>query len=99
LWAFGIYNLHLSDKEFWHLTLAQFDALVSQYLQEQENLDFRAALVCAVLANIHRDPKKRQRPFEAKDFMPQRRSKKVKTEKQMKDDLVAANIALGGEVK
>jgi hypothetical protein len=31
--------------------------------------------------------------------MPQRRPKKKKTDKQMKEDLIAATIALGGNIK
>lgn len=95
----GVYTLHLSDSQFWHLTLAQFDALIERHIQEQENLDVRAALICTTLANIYRDPKKRRKAFEVQDFMPQRRPKRKKSEEQVKDELMALNIALGGEIK
>lgn len=99
LWAFGRYDLRLSDDEFWDLTLDQFNALSEQYIQEQENQDLRTALICSLLANIHRDTKKRHKPYEPKDFMPQRRPKKQKTDDQMKNELTALTVALGGEIK
>lgn len=34
--------------------------------------DWRAGLVAATIANANRDPKKRRRPYEPKDFMPRR---------------------------
>jgi hypothetical protein len=35
-----------------------------------ERDDLRSGIVSAVIANVHRDPKKRSKPFEAADFMP-----------------------------
>ncbi len=99
LWAFARYDLRLSDAEFWDLSFEQFNALAERYIQDQENQDLRAALICSLLANINRDTKKRRTPFEVKDFMPQRRPLKPKTDEQMKDDLIALTIALGGEIK
>lgn len=32
--------------------------------------DFRAGQICAVLANVNRDPKARREPFSPRDFMP-----------------------------
>lgn len=99
LWAFARYDLGLSDEEFWDLSVEQFNALIERHITEQENRDLRAAQICCVLANIHRDTRKKPRPFEIKDFLPQRRPKKPKTEKQMENDLTAVAIALGGEIK
>ena len=44
--------------------------------------DWRAALVTSTIANANRDPKKRAKPFEPKDFMPRR----VPVEEQTPDD-------------
>lgn len=99
LWAFARYDLRLTDAEFWDLSFAQFNALTDRYIQDQENQDLRAALICSILANVNRDTKKRHKPFEPKDFMPQRRPTKPKTDEQMKEDLAALTIALGGEIK
>lgn len=99
MWAFARYDARLSDSEFWGLTLKQYNALIERYIIEQENNDLRSALICSLLANIHRDIKKRQKPYEPKDFMPQRRPRKLKTDEQMRDDLTALNAILGGEIK
>lgn len=72
---------------------------MERYIQEQEEQDFRAAIICSIIANVNRDPKKRQKAFEPKDFMPQRRPRKVKTDDKTKEDLYALNIALGGDIK
>jgi len=34
--------------------------------------DWRAAMIAATVANGYRDPKRRRKPYEPKDFMPQR---------------------------
>ena len=70
MWSFGVCNLRLSDREFWNLTLAQFDALVRRYKDEQRRLDYRSAMICSILAEINRDRKRRIKPFSPEDFMP-----------------------------
>lgn len=37
----------------------------------EERADLRMAVVASLIANANRDPKKRKRPFEPRDFMPQ----------------------------
>ena len=34
--------------------------------------DWRAAMIAATVANGYRDPKRRRKPYEPKDFMPKR---------------------------
>jgi hypothetical protein len=34
--------------------------------------DWRAGMVASVIANVNRDPKKRNKPYEAEDFIPKR---------------------------
>jgi len=34
--------------------------------------DWRAGMVASTIANVNRDPKKQKKPFEPKDFMPER---------------------------
>lgn len=52
----------------------------------------RTAMVCALLANIHRDPK-RGRPFKPDDFNPYARGRTVR-EVATSDDLAALRRAL-----
>jgi len=68
LWAIGIYDLRLKSEIFWGLTPIEFHALVQRHIIAERRQDSRAALICAVLANIHRDPKRQ--PFTISDFMP-----------------------------
>jgi len=67
---------------------------VSRYIESQERQDARAALICAVIANANRNPKKRPRPFRISDFMPR------KVRQSADDMLVIAEAviqAFGGE--
>ncbi len=34
--------------------------------------DWRAGMVASTIANVNRDPKKRRKPYEPKDFIPHR---------------------------
>jgi hypothetical protein len=58
-------------------------------------LQYRAALICSVLAEINRDKKKRPKPFTPQDFMP----KKKLTKEQMMNNAKALTMMLGGEIK
>lgn len=60
-------------------------------------LDYRAALICTILAEINRDRKKRPKPFKPMDFMPQRERKHLNDE-QIKKRLESINMMLGGKV-
>ena len=88
----------MSDKEFWHLTLVQLNALIKQHNLSERAQDYRAALICSVLANIHRDPKKKVNPFEAQDFMPNpKKVSRKMSEQEMLTQLELMNASFGGE--
>jgi len=79
------------------LTLAQFDALSQRYIEEQKKLDSRAALICAVLANINRNPKKKNKAFTVEDFMPKyEKGKRVQSAEEMLETVKLWNTVLGG---
>ena len=83
LWAIGRFDLHLSEDEYNKLTLTQFNALMERFQVQQEWQNYRAALICSVLANIYRDSKK-GKAFTPQDFMPgQRREQHKQTPEQM----------------
>lgn len=44
--------------------------------------DWRAGMIASVIANANRDEKKRRKPFEPKDFMPQRIEEEQSWEEQ-----------------
>ena len=81
----------------------QFNALAERYREEQERQDFRAGLICSVLANIYRDSKKRQKPYAPQDFMPQKEPEPKQEKKQEssvnKEQLQFVAKIFGGEVK
>jgi hypothetical protein len=81
MWAVARYDLRLSEKEFWGLTLKKFNCLLSRYFNFIERQDFHAGLICAVLANIHRDPKTKS--FTPQDFMPGKTKPEAQTPEQM----------------
>lgn len=89
----------MQEKDFWRLTLRQFSSLVSRHIIHQEREDYRAALVCSVLANVNRDEKKRRQPFTPEDFMPGKaRPQKQQTTDDMLNTVKALNAAPGGGV-
>jgi len=98
MWSFGRYCLKLTEKAFWSLTLAQFNALAERFISEQESLNYRAALVCSVIAEVNRDRKKRTKPFTPQDFMPKKKKAKLTGEQTM-EQIKVLNTMLGGEVK
>ena len=66
-------------------------------------MDYRAALICTIIAEVNRDPKKRGRAFTPKDFMPKRKAEreitKELTGEQMLERAKIITSALGGEIK
>jgi len=97
LWAFGRYDLYLSEFDFWNLTLVEFNALSERYRESQKWLNYRAAMICAVVANTVRDRKKKSKPWTPDDFMPIKECRQM-TAEQMFNQVQANNIMLGGEV-
>lgn len=52
------------------LTMVEIQAIERDYREEQRMHDRRAARIQATLAEIHRDRKKRRKPFSEGDFLP-----------------------------
>lgn len=96
MWAFGRYDLGLSEDSFWDLTLLEFNALSERYREGQKWLNYRAAMVCAVIANTVRDPKKKTSPWTPDDFMPTRERKRM-TDEQLFARVQSINAMLGGK--
>ncbi len=96
----GRYDFGLSEDEFWGLTLKEFNALADRYGINQEWLNYRTALICSVLANTVRDPKRKRTPYTPQDFMPGKKQLQSKqSAKQMLSTVKMWNAALGGTVK
>ncbi len=63
-----------------------------------ERADYHAALICAVLANINRDPKRTPRAFTPADFMPTLQREESPDPDDHLNDLLALAGSLGAEV-
>ena len=97
MWAFGRYDLKLSELDFWNLTLVEFNALSERYKEAQKWLNHRVAMICSVIANTVRDRKKKSKPWTPDDFMPIKEQKQM-TAEQMFAQVQTNNLMLGGEV-
>ena len=72
--------------------------MLRRYIEEQKKLDSRAALICAMLANINRNPKKRSKAFTVEDFMPKyEKERKVKSAEEMLETVKLWNKVLRGD--
>ena len=90
----GRYDLSLGEEEFWALTIKEFNALIERHNNNQEWLNYRAALICTVLANIWRS--KNTKAFIPDDFMPKEKPDK-QTPKQILATVKVLNAAFGGK--
>ena len=86
----------LKPSEFAELTPIEWEAIAQAHGIKQERLDYRAALICSVIANVNRNPKKRPQPYKPKDFMP--KANKAQTPEEQLAVVKALNAALGGKV-
>lgn len=63
-----------------------------------ERSDLRAGIVAATVANAHRDRKRRARPFEPREFLPQFRAERETQSWEDQLHIVEMwNAALGGK--
>lgn len=82
-----------------------FFILQDRFISRLENDDFRTAHIVCTLANINRDRKRRKKPYEIQEFMPDRRGKKKQQarEPQSWEKMLALakmfHVALGGDAK
>lgn len=81
-----------------------FREFLVYYEQQNERMKDEAKLqerftarICSLLANIHRDSKKRMKPFKEEDFMSGQKKKGLSTE-QFATVLRTITIANGGEI-
>ncbi len=92
LWSFGRYCLRLSTDEFWDLTPREFEALQSRYQDEQDWLNYRAALVSSVIASGLTG-----KEFKPEEFMPVKVGRE-QTPDEMFQLIKILNMTLGGKV-
>ena len=65
-----------------------------------ERADLRSGIVAATVANVHRDPKKRRKPYTSADFMPRFRLEQGADGQDWPQQLALVeqlNVAFGGK--
>ena len=93
LWSFATYNLRLSEVSFLDLTPREFNALIERYREEQDWLNYRAALMSSVMASGLTG-----KEFKPEDFMPQKAEQpEVQTPDQIAARLRIYNMMMGGK--
>ncbi|GAJ02312.1 unnamed protein product, partial [marine sediment metagenome] len=71
LWAFGRLDLNLAIEEFWGLTPRQLEVLQERQTEREEEMDYRASLIAAVVMNVNRT-KRTQKTTQPHDLIPRR---------------------------
>lgn len=56
MWSVGIYDLKLTDEQFWNLTPAKFYALCERKKQDMYRLDYRSGIIVSTIGNVNRSP-------------------------------------------
>jgi len=73
------YIIGLTTEQFWGCTLKEFEKKIEAFKALEKKQDFRTAQICAIIANVNRDSKKKRRPYQPKDFMPKEKEKRQQT--------------------
>lgn len=64
----------IGPRDVWQYTPEEvyfmLDVAARRYEREQYRSDFRAGMVCSLIANVYRDAKRKPEPFTPEDFMP-----------------------------
>ena len=78
--------------------MKELNALIDRHKNKEEWLNYRTALICSLIANTARDPKRKRTPYTPQDFMPGTQHS-PQTAKQMLATVKVLNAAYGGTVK
>lgn len=81
IWSVGRYDLGLAERDFWHLTLREFDALLKRRNANGENETYRAAFIVSAIYNVNRG--KGQDPVRPEDFMAGKKKEKPTPESML----------------
>ena len=83
----------LKSAEFWELTLSEWYMTAEGYAKREERENYRAALICATLWNVHGG--RNNKAVSPDEFMP--REKKEQTAKDMLQIIKMHNTIHGGQ--
>ena len=65
-----MYDLGLTDEQFWDLTPRAFSLLWNRHIEAERRVDRRVASLICLYANSHRDRQLHPKPFEVDEFLP-----------------------------
>ena len=89
--------MNLTEDQFWRLTINEFNSLCDRHKEAKRTELFNSALICSVIANVHR---RKGKAFSPSDFMPKEKKKQKKMSvDELVDVLKMVTLANGGEVK
>jgi len=93
MWSVGLFDLGLSEEEFWRITPRMYMAL-SRRLEKRRQMELHdlASILAAIYNTI---PRKDKKIFRAEDFLPKKK-RNQKPEEQLKVSR-AINLMLGGK--
>ncbi len=57
LWATSLYDLKLTEKEFWYLDVTRYNSLVARRDEHVKQEDYRYGLIVCTIGNMFRDSK------------------------------------------
>ncbi len=78
----GVHDFGLRPDDFWGLTLREYLKLWERYSAEQDNRDYRAALIAASIYNTV--PRKDRKVFTPDDFLAKKQQKSKQKAHQAK---------------
>jgi hypothetical protein len=94
LWSHAIYDLHLTEKQFWSLTPYQLSLLTKRHKSRVNGfldwLDYRFGIVDHLIVNWSSPPPKE--PTKPTDFMPSFQERKQQPSQWLDDDAIARKI-------
>lgn len=87
----------MSVERAMSLTPEEFGYEYEGWKLREEKADRRVARICAVIANVNRNTKKRPEPFTEEDFIPKFDVPEKKTNDELFNSVLAINKAFGGK--
>lgn len=87
----------MGDAEFDALSPATLSALRRAWAEQQKRIDFRFGVLASLTANLHRDPKRKRKPYQPADFFPSLADAPTRRRQRMTNDeiLAACRLMIG----
>ena len=80
--------------EFWRMTFAEMNLIISGFNERERRDNYRAAMVVAAIYNVNMDTKKRKKPYTPAEILGEKKN----DGKDMIDAAKNLTIMFGGKV-